>query len=100
LSTPDNLLQLTAQLSWKDQLRYTPAGIAVQDMRLQHQSRQFEAGAWREVRVELDARALDQLAHRLTNCELGKTLQCQGFLAPAGRQRYSWRLHITHIEFV
>ena len=80
-----NQLQLRAQLAERAPLRYTPAGLAAQDVVLEHQSTQTEAGSQRLVALRLKAVAFGALAERLAHVALGTDLWCRGFLASTRR---------------
>ncbi|TCS99956.1 restart primosome assembly protein PriB [Tepidimonas ignava] len=92
-----NRLQLEARLAEKSALRYTPAGLAAQDVVLEHQSLQSEAGGERLVTLRLKAVAFGTLAERLARTDLGSGLRCEGFLA-SPRRGHGVVLHIQAFE--
>jgi len=58
----ENQFQLAARLLKTDTLRYTPAGIPVLDVVLQHESIQQENGSPLKVRFELSAKIIGKQA--------------------------------------
>jgi len=91
-----NRLVISAVLRSKEPLRYSPAGVPIQNCRLVHQSEQMEAGLVRSVTCQIPAVAIGPLAQKLAASELESMLECSGFLAT--RRRYETaELHI--VEF-
>lgn len=80
-------------------LRYTPAGIPIIEFSLQHVSRLQEAGAMRQVEVELPAIVIGGLAEGLAKAPLGGEITARGFLAKRGRDNAQIVLHATSIEY-
>lgn len=81
-------------------LRHTPAGVAVIEFRLRHESRQIELGSERTVTAELDAIAFEAQANLVSGISLESALKVEGFLCAK-----SWRskrpvLHVTTVEFI
>jgi primosomal replication protein N len=93
-----NVLHLSAKVIGKEAIRYTPAGIAVVKLTLEHQGMQSEAGAQRQVQFEMTAHVLGQAAKQAQVLQLGQVVRVQGFLAPTRKGAKQLRLHITHIE--
>jgi len=89
-----NQVVLTAIAQEIDALRYTPAGLPVVQMRLEHVSDQVEAGKTRRVQCRIAAVALGDLALFLADTPLGTTLRIQGFLAAARKGSDRLVLHI------
>jgi primosomal replication protein N len=61
-------------------LRHTPAGTPAINLVIDHRSVQSEAGGQREVRCEVDAVAIGELAVTLGKHKLNQPLQFSGFL--------------------
>ena len=61
-------------------LRHTPAGIPALNLTIGHYSIQQQAGRPREVRCEVDAVAIGEIAVRLSKQKLSQPLQFTGFL--------------------
>lgn len=93
--TSQNLVALTARLSSKDALRYTPAGIAILNFVLTHQSSQHEAGIERLIECEVLAMAVGPVAEKLSRQTLQTELNCRGFLARKYRSGHQLELHVT-----
>jgi len=90
-----NRVLLNATLIERTALRYTPAGVAVIEVQLQHQSDALEAGVNRRLEFAFGAIALGGTARQLANESLGSELSLSGFLAP--RSRRSARL-LVHVQ--
>lgn len=61
-------------------LRHTPAGIPALNLTIGHSSIQQQAGRPREVRCEIDAVAIGEIAVSLSKQKLNQPLQFSGFL--------------------
>ena len=81
-------------------MRFTPAGIAVIEFKLQHESEQEEAGKTRKVQVEMPAIAFEAQARLIAGSKLGREARFGGFLAAKSRRSKRLVLHLTNIEFV
>ena len=64
-----------------------------------HGSRQTEAGAEREVDLEIACVAVEEIARVIAAAPLGAGLALRGFLAPKGKSSRQLALHVTEIEF-
>jgi primosomal replication protein N len=95
-----NRLVLGGRLVELDVLRRTPAGVAVLNFRLSHDSAQDEAGSERKVNCEIAAVAFEREAQLLAAAKLGSAVTVTGFLAAKSRESRAPVLHATHIEFV
>jgi primosomal replication protein N len=93
-----NQLQLIASIVEREVIRYTPAGIPIVSVKLQHGSQQVEAGIARLVEFEITAVAAGEISGRFNQTELGKAYQFIGFLARKSRNSKSLVFHIT--EFI
>ena len=67
--------------------------------RVAHESRQVEAGAERQVQMEVTCVAVESLARLVANAPLGAGLELSGFLAFKGKSSRQLALHVTDIEF-
>ena len=76
-----NQLVLTAVIAEVKALRYTPSGIPVQDLVLDHESQATEAEQTRQVRATLRAVAFGALAERIGRVAIGSRWRFEGFLA-------------------
>ncbi|MGB7183365.1 MAG: primosomal replication protein N [Burkholderiaceae bacterium] len=77
-----NQLRLSACLVECEPLRFTPAGVAICQGKLEHESTQLDAGHDRQVRLSIAARFAGPLAEQISKESLGCALQVKGFLAP------------------
>jgi primosomal replication protein N len=81
-------------------LRYTPAGVAVAEFKINHASRQIEAGQERRVGCELSAVALAQQAERIGGMMPGIRVRLTGFLARRSRMSPQLVLHVNNLEHI
>lgn len=84
---PCNSVVIDGELLENAVLRYTPAGIAVVDIKLKHQSQQSSAGQERQVELEMTCRAIGEDAMALRHLQAGCRLKVKGYLV-ARSQRY------------
>ncbi|TJZ74015.1 primosomal replication protein N [Chitiniphilus eburneus] len=96
-----NRVVLGGTLSDLPALRYTPAGVAIQELAISHESQQQENGAERRVLATVKAVAVGQTGMALSRLKPGQALVVKGFLA-AFSQRYPDRivLHIDEYELL
>ncbi|WP_148715853.1 primosomal replication protein N [Chitinolyticbacter meiyuanensis] len=96
-----NRVLLGGSLAELAPLRYTPAGIAVQELIISHESQQVENGTERRVLARMKAVAIGKQALPLGKLVVGQQLVVKGFLA-ATSQRYPDRLalHIDEYELL
>jgi primosomal replication protein N len=95
-----NELQLVARIAEISAIRRTPAGIPVVSCVLAHESRQIEAGIEREVKLELPAMAIGELAQALSVVAPGTKVSVTGFMAAKSARSRSPVLHLNIIEFM
>jgi len=79
-------------------IRYTPAGIPVLELMLDHSSTVLEAGRERQVQFQVKAMAFADVAHQLADTPLGALLQIEGFLAVARKGSNRLVLHIQQAQ--
>ncbi len=92
---PVNQLVLQASLVGLSAARYTPAGIPVADVLLEHESSQVESDQPRRVQLQLRGVAFGVLAERLRTQPMGVGLQFEGFLA---NNRHGKKGVVFHIQ--
>ncbi|MEY2772325.1 MAG: primosomal replication protein [Pseudomonadota bacterium] len=92
-----NQTLLTACLSERQPLRYTPAGLPALDLVLEHTSEQGEAGGQRQVRLVMRSVAIGTVAERLEQQALGSVWRFSGFLA-SPRQGQRVVFHIQDFQ--
>lgn len=95
-----NRLTLDATLASREDLRYTPSGLAALDLTLRHTSVQIEAGGQRKVECELAAVAFDAEAVALAKVPAGAMLRCEGFLARRWRTGITVALHLQRFDIM
>lgn len=76
-----NRLQLQAVVVQVQSLRYTPAGIPVLNLVLEHESQQTEMDTPRTVQLQIRAVAFGALAERLQKQAFNEMVAFDGFLA-------------------
>lgn len=90
-----NRWSIAARLIRQGNLRYTPAGLRVQELGFQFTGVVVEAGFERQLDFEFDAIAVGDVAGQLAEVALGTELGLSGFFAPVSRKAKRLRLHIT-----
>jgi primosomal replication protein N len=92
-----NQLILTATLTQKSVLRFTPTGLPAVDVVLEHESNSVDTGVPRQVALTLKAVAFGATAEVLAKAEIGKSGQFSGFLNNArGGRGTSFHIQTTH----
>ena len=89
---------IRAVLSEKQELRYTPAGIAVFEAKFEHTGRVYEAGAQRSLHFGFTALAFADVALRLDAVQPGSELELTGFLATRSLRSSRLTVHITEFK--
>ena len=79
--TQENHVELTAGIAEQKAIRYTPAGLPVIDLVLEHASSVQEAGTLRQVKATVKAVAIGSLAERIQTQPVGSVWKFSGFLA-------------------
>ena len=92
-----NRMVLSAQLLERGAVRYTPAGLAAIDCRLQHASTVSEDGQPRQVSLEIKALAIGAMSRPLGALALGQSGLFAGFLATTRNGR-GMLFHITELS--
>lgn len=80
-------------------MRYSPSGLPVVEVRLEHESQLEEAGVQRKVNLMLKSKAVGILAEKLALQELNNTFLFTGFLA-SGKNSKSVIFHIHSYQSV
>jgi primosomal replication protein N len=81
-------------------LRYTPGGVPFMEMRVQHSSRQCEAGLERDVTVTLSVFALGDPALAAATIKIGQSVAVKGFLSQRSLKSEYPVLHINQIKLL
>lgn len=95
-----NRVEIEGTLAELGRLRHTPAGVAVIEFRIAHQSERPEAGARRKVHAEVPALAFDSTARLVAGQSPGTRIRADGFLCARSRRSRVPVLHVTDIEFL
>ncbi len=91
-----NTLVIAATVLKTEPLRYTPAGLALLQLQLQHSSEQQEAGMQRKVQCQLSAVLIGDQAHR--SVQVGDTIKAKGFLAQRSAKSTQLVMHIQDFQ--
>jgi len=94
-----NRVDLTARLVEISSMRYSPSGLPVVEVRLEHESQLEEAGIQRKVNLILKSKAVGILAEKLALQELNGIFLFTGFLA-SGTNSKSVIFHIHSYQSV
>jgi len=81
-------------------LRYSPAGVAVIEFTVDHLSRQIEAGVARQIRCEIHAVALGQLAMTIAEFQIESRLKLTGFLNRKSHKDHQLVLHAQQVALI
>ena len=92
-----NRLVLSATLSQRGAVRYTPAGLPALDLLLKHESQVTEDGQPRKVSMEIKAVAIGAITRQLLPLAIGTQAQVAGFLT-AARNGKGLSFHVTEVE--
>ncbi len=93
-----NQLQLSAQILAKESLRYSPGGVPILALELQHVSSQREAGTERQIEVVMAAKAAGPMAELLDRAQLTSSYRFTGFIAKKSRNSKHIVFHVTAFE--
>lgn len=93
-----NHLRLQGLVLSTQPIRYTPAGIAVLELELQHQSVVEQAQVQRQLNFDIPAIAIGDVAYALSAVAVGDTLAIDGFIAPLRKSSSRLVLHIQTFQ--
>lgn len=80
------------------ELRFTPAGVAIVEFSIRHQSNQFiNAGISRQVKCDIPAIAFEQIAMVMIKLEIGYRVKLTGFLAKKSQLSQQLILHVNNV---
>lgn len=79
------------------ELRYTPAGMAVLEFSVRHQSHQIEVGISRQTLCEISAIAFEQIAMTIIKFEIGSMVRLTGFLSKKSQMSQQLILHVNNV---
>lgn len=95
-----NTVRISGRLVSREALRWTPAKQAVLDCRIEHSSRQEEAGVERDVACEVPVRVIGPAARQFEQLPLGCELIVEGFLNARSARQRTPLLHIRTFELM
>lgn len=95
-----NTVRISGCLVAREALRWTPARQPVLDCRIEHASRQEEAGIERDVGCDLPVRVIGPLALQFEKLALGCSLVVEGFLVARSAKQRTPVLHIRTFELM
>ncbi len=90
-----NRIEISATLTEREEVRYTPAGIVVFEGMFHHRTELTEAGRIRTLEYDFPAVSFGETAKALNAMPLGKELTLKGFLAPKSMRSHRLIVHIT-----
>lgn len=90
-----NRIEISATLTEREEVRYTPAGIVVFEGMFHHRTELTEAGKIRTLEYDFPAVSFGETAKALNAMPLGKELTLKGFLAPKSMRSHRLIVHIT-----
>jgi primosomal replication protein N len=93
-----NFVDVAGVLSQIDAVRYTPAGVALLNAEIEHQSEQVEVGMKRKIEQSFRCRFSGPLALQAGQLALGRKIRVTGFLASAKRGSNSLIVHVQNLE--
>ena len=79
------------------ELRYTPAGVAIVEFNIRHQSNQFNVGISRQVTCDISAIAIDQIAMMMIKHKIGHKVKLTGFLTKKSQMNHQLILHVNNV---
>ncbi len=79
------------------ELRYTPAGVAVLEFSIRHQSIQLNEGISRQIKCDISAIAIEKTAMTINKLEIGCRVKLTGFLAKKSQLNQQLILHVNNV---
>ncbi|MDH5551899.1 MAG: primosomal replication protein N [Nitrosomonas sp.] len=79
------------------ELRYTPAGVAVVEFSIRHQSKQINADTSRQVMCDISAIAFEQIAMLMIKLKIGARVKLTGFLTKKSHNNQQLILHVINV---
>ena len=92
-----NQVELQATIVERQAMRYTPAGLPALDLILHHEGVAIECQQTRQVKLDIRAVVIGELATRVERLSLGTLVRALGFLG-AMRHGRGVILHITELS--
>ena len=79
-------------------VRYTPAGIPIVELRIQHESLQIEADMQRQIKLEADAVVIGPLAKMAATVRVDEKVVISGFLAQKSQKNDRLVIHVSELQ--
>ncbi|MFZ1713375.1 MAG: primosomal replication protein N [Nitrosomonas sp.] len=95
-----NLVTICGVITQLEKPRFTPAGIMITELKLDHQSSQVEAGIQRQIICKLHVVGIADIAKKLISLGMGTHVKLTGFLASKNRMSGQLVLHVNTIEAI
>ncbi len=98
-----NRVHVSGKMVGRDEVRSSPAGVRLCDLKIEHRSRQPDGTGWKEVRFVARVRVSDPYLDMLLDLPLGEPLEIQGYLGRQSHQDaqliiYAWAVHRLNQE--
>ena len=94
----NNSCEIDGELTERDDLRFTPAGLPRIAMKIRHISTQQEAGCERQLQCVVPLLALGEAAIQANRLSLGQQVSVTGFLAQRSLRIAQLVLHVDNIK--
>lgn len=95
-----NKLALSGEVTQREPLRYTPAGLPLLRFAVHHVSEQSEATMARRVECELTVVALGEIAAQADRIAPGDRVEMAGFLARKSLKSTQLELHLKALKII
>ncbi len=82
-----NLVQLHGRIAQISDVRYSPFGLPLIDLLIEHESQLEEAGVQRKIQLRLKALAVGAQAEKILQLDLQTNLYFAGFLASSQQSK-------------
>jgi primosomal replication protein N len=93
-----NRVVLSGRIVEREALRYTPAGLPLVRLRIEHRSRMMEAGAPRDVQCTVDAVAVGDVVLQLPESGDTASVSVRGFLCRGSLRDERLVLHLEALR--
>ena len=94
-----NRVDLTGRIVECSTMRYSPSGMPVLELKLEHESTTEDTGVPRKIHLILRSMAMGNMAENLIQCPVDSSWRFTGFLASAKNSK-SIVFHIQSIQSV
>ncbi len=93
-----NKLKLSGSVVQCGEVRHTPAGIPVVELRIQHESLQVEANGQRQIRLVAEAVVIGPLANMAATLKVDDKVVISGFLAQRSQKNERLVIHVSELQ--